>query len=329
MTKSGETPMAGFPTAAITEAMSGAMGPFGGGNMMTDGMAMLGRWSAGPFGWLEAADAAKPAESPMEMWVSMFPTSPYFGVKWVFQDMAKDMTDGMQSFAGAMMPGDKAGLPFSATAAAEQMKLGGGDLGKMLERGASISGEGKAQQIDEQGDEENATVSVDVKKAVAAAKPAPKATKAREASAAEASAADAQAAAEKAALENVGVGAISDLAAVGGVAAAFSADLGKPAEKKKADLRVVGGSDQGADEAPQKPKGLFSKKPQKIDDLKQIRGVGPRLEKLLNEAGVYQFKQIAAFRDEDFAWLDDKLSTFKGRGLRDKWRDQAEELLKS
>ncbi|MBM9595510.1 50S ribosomal protein L21 [Roseitranquillus sediminis] len=58
------------------------------------------------------------------------------------------------------------------------------------------------------------------------------------------------------------------------------------------------------------------------DDLKKIEGVGPKLEKLLHENGVYHFDQIAAWSDEEVAYMDDKLS-FKGRIARDNWIEQA------
>ncbi|HKL46422.1 MAG TPA: 50S ribosomal protein L21 [Roseovarius sp.] len=63
------------------------------------------------------------------------------------------------------------------------------------------------------------------------------------------------------------------------------------------------------------------------DDLKQLSGVGPALEKKLHEAGVTTFAQIAAWTDADVADMDEKLS-FKGRIEREGWIDQAKELAK-
>ena len=48
------------------------------------------------------------------------------------------------------------------------------------------------------------------------------------------------------------------------------------------------------------------------DDLKQLSGVGPALEKKLHAAGVTTFAQIAAWTDADVAAIDEQLS-FKGR----------------
>ncbi|WP_300057336.1 50S ribosomal protein L21 [uncultured Roseobacter sp.] len=63
------------------------------------------------------------------------------------------------------------------------------------------------------------------------------------------------------------------------------------------------------------------------DDLKQLSGVGPALEKKLLDAGVTTFAQIAAWTDEDVAAMDEKLS-FKGRIEREGWIEQAKELSK-
>jgi len=63
------------------------------------------------------------------------------------------------------------------------------------------------------------------------------------------------------------------------------------------------------------------------DDLKQLSGVGPALEKKLLEAGVTTFAQIAAWTEEDIAAFDEKLN-FKGRIEREGWVDQAKELTK-
>ncbi len=62
-----------------------------------------------------------------------------------------------------------------------------------------------------------------------------------------------------------------------------------------------------------------------VDDLKQITGVGPKLETILNEAGIFHFWQIAQLKDEQIAALDDKLE-FRGRIARDNWIGQAKSL---
>ncbi len=63
----------------------------------------------------------------------------------------------------------------------------------------------------------------------------------------------------------------------------------------------------------------------KGDNLKELSGVGPALEKKLHEAGVTSFAQIAGWSDKDVAEMDEKLS-FKGRIEREGWIEQAKKL---
>lgn len=59
------------------------------------------------------------------------------------------------------------------------------------------------------------------------------------------------------------------------------------------------------------------------DNLKHIEGIGPAMEKLVNDLGFYHFDQIAGWSDSDVAWVDANMKTFKGRIARDKWVAQA------
>ena len=63
-----------------------------------------------------------------------------------------------------------------------------------------------------------------------------------------------------------------------------------------------------------------------VDDLKLIWGVGPKLEAMLNEMGVYRFDQIAAWSEMNLRWVDQNLKAFKGSAARDRWIDQANKL---
>ncbi len=62
------------------------------------------------------------------------------------------------------------------------------------------------------------------------------------------------------------------------------------------------------------------------DDLKKIKGVGPKLETVLNGLGFYHFDQIAAWGDQEIAWVDQQLGNFSGRVSRDDWIGQARTL---
>jgi predicted flap endonuclease-1-like 5' DNA nuclease len=59
------------------------------------------------------------------------------------------------------------------------------------------------------------------------------------------------------------------------------------------------------------------------DDLKRIKGLGPKLATLLASLGVTRFDQIAAWTEADIAEVDRFLGTFQGRILRDNWVEQA------
>lgn len=77
-----------------------------------------------------------------------------------------------------------------------------------------------------------------------------------------------------------------------------------------------------------KPALLAAPRDGKADNLKTIKGVGPKLEAALNEIGVYHFDQIANWTADEVAWVDENLIAFKGRVSRDNWVDQAKALLK-
>ena len=78
--------------------------------------------------------------------------------------------------------------------------------------------------------------------------------------------------------------------------------------------------------APAKPQGLTAARGGKADDLKEIVGVGPVLEKLLHKLGFYHFDQVAGWTASEIAWVDENLEGFKGRVTRDSWVAQAKEL---
>ncbi len=62
------------------------------------------------------------------------------------------------------------------------------------------------------------------------------------------------------------------------------------------------------------------------DDLRRIKGVGPKLVTLLADNGVTSFSQIANWSDADIDRIDAKLGRFQGRIRRDNWVEQAKLL---
>jgi NADH-quinone oxidoreductase subunit E len=59
------------------------------------------------------------------------------------------------------------------------------------------------------------------------------------------------------------------------------------------------------------------------DDLKKIRGVGPKLETQLNAMGFFHFDQIAAWTEDESPGSMQNIEGFKGRATRDDWVGQA------
>ncbi len=75
-----------------------------------------------------------------------------------------------------------------------------------------------------------------------------------------------------------------------------------------------------------KPAGLAAARGGRPDDLKEIVGVGPVLEKLLHKLGFFHFDQVGAWTASEIAWVDENLEGFKGRVTRDNWVPQARDL---
>jgi NADH-quinone oxidoreductase subunit E len=78
---------------------------------------------------------------------------------------------------------------------------------------------------------------------------------------------------------------------------------------------------------PKKPKALKAPRKSGADDLKLIKGVGPKLEALLHSLGFFHFDQVAGWTEAELAWVDDNLEGFKGRATREEWVAQARELM--
>ena len=76
-----------------------------------------------------------------------------------------------------------------------------------------------------------------------------------------------------------------------------------------------------------RPQTLDKPRAGKKDNLKRIKGIGPKIEGILNKLGIYHFDQIAKWNRKTIAWVDDYLS-FKGRIDREEWISQAKLLAK-
>ena len=102
----------------------------------------------------------------------------------------------------------------------------------------------------------------------------------------------------------------------------------KPTDKPTAKPTDKPTDQENAKEPDEDAQPLFTAPDGAADDLKRISGVGPVLEKKLNEIGITTYKQIAGFSTEEIAQVDNALN-FKGRIERDNWLDQAAELIKA
>ena len=104
-------------------------------------------------------------------------------------------------------------------------------------------------------------------------------------------------------------------------AEAALAEVPEPVSKDFDGDGVEEGENEGT-----RPEMLTAARGGKADDLKLIKGIGPKLEQLCNELGFYHWDQIANWTAAEVAWVDANLKGFKGRVSRDNWVDQAKTL---
>jgi len=86
-------------------------------------------------------------------------------------------------------------------------------------------------------------------------------------------------------------------------------------------------SDHGEDVTPQRPAGLDAPRGDGPDDLKAIKGIGPKLEEHLHALGIYHHDQVAAWGPAEVAWIDEHVEGAAGRATRDGWVEQARQLI--
>jgi predicted flap endonuclease-1-like 5' DNA nuclease len=101
------------------------------------------------------------------------------------------------------------------------------------------------------------------------------------------------------------------------IAAASASNL---AEEFDGDGIFTGTNEGTRPEALSGPRGGIA------DDLKVVKGIGNKMEKLCNSLGFYHFDQIANWNTAEVAWVDANLEGFRGRVTRDEWVSQAKVL---
>jgi len=117
---------------------------------------------------------------------------------------------------------------------------------------------------------------------------------------------------------------VTEILSSGAAASGIKAAVGTGSVASAAPVAAAK-SEAKAKAAPAKAKAAAPTAAAGADDLKQLSGVGPALEKKLHAAGVTSFAQIAAWTDADVAATDEQLS-LKGRIEREGWIAQAKAL---
>lgn len=115
------------------------------------------------------------------------------------------------------------------------------------------------------------------------------------------------------------------------VRARSESDLAIAQARAEEALRAATGLGQGAATATasgvgERPPGLPGPRNGRADDLRRIRGIGPKNEGVLNSLGIYHYEQVAALTPAQVTWLDNYLK-FHGRIARDDWVGQAGALV--
>lgn len=107
-----------------------------------------------------------------------------------------------------------------------------------------------------------------------------------------------------------------------------------PALKTPSDVKVSKAAEKAASvdskqafKLDDKNRPVAMERPEAVDDLKLISGVGPKIEETLHELGIFTFKQVASWKKAEREWVDGYLS-FHGRIEREDWVKQAKALAK-
>lgn len=71
-----------------------------------------------------------------------------------------------------------------------------------------------------------------------------------------------------------------------------------------------------------RPPDLPAPRDGKADNLRAIKGIGPKTESALNDLGIYHYDQVAAWTGVHIDWLEGRIAV-KGRIRREQWVEQA------
>ena len=74
------------------------------------------------------------------------------------------------------------------------------------------------------------------------------------------------------------------------------------------------------------PDGLMLSTVDSVDDLKLIKGVGPKMEERLNNLGIYTYSQVASLTENNLDWVRDRLKSTRQLSVEN-WVLSAKEKL--
>lgn len=97
------------------------------------------------------------------------------------------------------------------------------------------------------------------------------------------------------------------------------------AQRFSAQTKSTGTTESGSTGGATTRRGAGKGHPAQKDDLKQIHGIGPVMERVLNRMGMFTFRQIAEWKEQDVEHMASELNTFPDRIRHDNWIDGAKE----
>jgi len=97
------------------------------------------------------------------------------------------------------------------------------------------------------------------------------------------------------------------------------------AQRHQIQAKSSGAAEAGSHSAASPARGAGKSRSAQKDDLKQIHGIGPVMERVLNRMGMFTFRQIAEWKEQDVEHMASELNTFPDRIRHDNWIAGAKE----
>jgi predicted flap endonuclease-1-like 5' DNA nuclease len=97
------------------------------------------------------------------------------------------------------------------------------------------------------------------------------------------------------------------------------------AQRLHTQAKSTSPAETGSHNSPPVARGAGKSRAAQKDDLKQIHGIGPVMERVLNRMGMFTFRQIAEWKDQDVEHMASELNTFPDRIRHDNWIAGAKE----